>query len=87
MGRSKLVLALGSKQELVRSKLVLVLARSKRELEQVLVRSKELVQVLARSKQELELALGSKLVLELVRSKLAQVLRSKLELARSSFSS
>ncbi|MEO9590465.1 hypothetical protein [Rhodopirellula bahusiensis] len=51
-----------------------VLARSKLELEQV--RSKRLVLELARSKQ----ALG------LVRSKLVLVLRSKLELVRSSFS-
>lgn len=62
MGRSKLVLVLGSKQVLVRSKLELEQVRSK-VLELELVRSKRLVQVLVRSK----------LVLELARSKLGLV--------------
>ena len=64
MGRSKLELVRGSKQVLVRSKVL--------ELE--LVRSKQLELELVRSRQ----------VLELARSKLARVLRSKLGLVRSS---
>ncbi|PHQ34836.1 hypothetical protein [Rhodopirellula bahusiensis] len=75
MGHSKLELVLGSKQVLARSKLELGQVRSK-VLELGQVRSKRLVLELARSKLELGL----------VRSKLVLVLRSKLELVRSSFS-